>query len=322
MAEFLIAYAAHTPSCSFLLDEEGFCRKIVLKNPRRDSRNARRCVNAQYVASLDLREAGGLVEMPRPGASMLFARIDERGRVALVRTGPVLRFETIREPMRVDPDDDDTARLDPFVTSQSVETSVPAAIIEDLAKREASRRSLALVLDPPSAPSVEEPAATTQPDPDYSDESIRTRKMQSITPEEAMRLLALHGRDAPVKPPPPPPSARRAPPADARSSRPDPRSSRPEPRSSQLDARGSRPDAPPPASAPRSSRSRPPPASHARVTEPPSTAPANEPPATLRTPPPVDMGIFDDEDDYATVMKRRRGMLPPRSDAGGARRRG
>jgi hypothetical protein len=337
VADFLIAYAAHTPSCTFLLDDEGFCRKIVMTGARRESRNARRCVNAQYVASLDLREAGGLVEMPTPGAPMLFARVDENGRVALVRTGPVVRFETMREQVRVDAidDDDNTPRMDPFTKSASVETSVPHAIIEDLARREASRRSLALVLDPPSSDSAltgDAPAS----DPDYSDESIRTRKMQSITPEEAVRLLALHGR--PAQAPPPParrpsaPDARRPSAPDARRpSAPDARRpSAPDARQpSSPDAR--RPSAPDhrrqipemhPSSAPRSSTSRPrAPDSHARATEPPVTTPSAQAPATLRTPPP-DMGIFEEEDDYATVLRRRRGMLPPRSDVGGARRRG
>ena len=345
VADFLIAYAAHTPSCTFLLDDEGFCRKIVMTGARRESRNARRCVNAQYVASLDLREAGGLVEMPTPGAPMLFARVDENGRVALVRTGPVVRFETMREQMRVDAidDNDDTPRMDPFAKSASVETSVPHAIIEDLARREASRRSLALVLDPPSSDSAVTTDAPAS-DPDYSDESIRTRKMQSITPEEAVRLLALHGR--PAQAPPPParrpsspeakrpstPDARRASAPDARrSSAPDTRRGVPPDPQRARSPEARRPSAPDhrrhipemhPSSAPRSSTSRPrAPDSHARATEPPVTTPSAQAPATLRTPPP-DMGIFEEEDDYATVLRRRRGMLPPRSDVGGARRRG
>ena len=55
-----IVYAAHTASCTFLLDSEGFCRRIVLApNARRSAaRTAARCVDAQYVASLDGRAAG------------------------------------------------------------------------------------------------------------------------------------------------------------------------------------------------------------------------------------------------------------------------
>ena len=36
--------------------------------------------------------------MPRTGASMLFAYADESGRLAVVRTGPLVRFETLAEP--------------------------------------------------------------------------------------------------------------------------------------------------------------------------------------------------------------------------------
>jgi hypothetical protein len=74
-------------------------------------------LNAQYVASLDPTIAGMLAEMPRVGAAMLFARIDERGRVSLVRTGVLTHFEGYR-------------REDPFAEtygtfSTSVETSAP-----------------------------------------------------------------------------------------------------------------------------------------------------------------------------------------------------
>jgi hypothetical protein len=124
-ASLEITYAAHTSSCTFLLDSEGICRRIVVaptgKHPSsskgRDARSAARCVGAQYVASLDPSVSGMLAEMPRVGAAMLFARVDERGRVALVRTGVVTRFERHRAE-------------DPFVEtgevpSMSVETSAP-----------------------------------------------------------------------------------------------------------------------------------------------------------------------------------------------------
>jgi hypothetical protein len=50
------------------------------------------------VASLDVHTKGGLLEMPRVGVPMLFARVDgETGRVTLVRTAPIVRFETRNE---------------------------------------------------------------------------------------------------------------------------------------------------------------------------------------------------------------------------------
>jgi hypothetical protein len=149
---FVIVYAAHTTACTFLLDADGICRRIVMNpsNKRRDSaKTASQCVGAQYVASLDGSVAGCLVEMPRVGAAMLFARVDDRGRVALVRTGPVTRFEA--EPAE-DPFDD-----------QSVKTSAPPV--------------------PRTRPTLQPVAAVAKPrsdadhDPDYFDASDRTVRL-------------------------------------------------------------------------------------------------------------------------------------------------
>lgn len=97
MSQPEIAYAAHTATCTFLLDEDGICRRVVTRNKNgKESRVARRCLGAQYVASLDLRTENGLVEMPTIGAALLFARIDG-GRVALVKTAPLERFDTVDE---------------------------------------------------------------------------------------------------------------------------------------------------------------------------------------------------------------------------------
>jgi hypothetical protein len=98
-----IAYAAHTSTCTFLLDADGFCRRVVTRTKNgKESRIARRCLGAQYVASLDLLAEGGLVEMPTPGAFMLFARIDD-GRVTLVKTAPLERFDNVDEPLEARP---------------------------------------------------------------------------------------------------------------------------------------------------------------------------------------------------------------------------
>lgn len=99
MSDFEIQYAAHTATCTFLLDSEGICRRIVVvpsasaKRSRDAARAASRCVGAQYVASLDPTLSGMLSDMPKVGISMLFARTDERGKISLVRTGHVTRFE-------------------------------------------------------------------------------------------------------------------------------------------------------------------------------------------------------------------------------------
>jgi hypothetical protein len=109
-----VAYAATTEGCTFLLDEDGVCRRVLLRHERRAtdatlggrtrSQAARRCIGAQYVASIDVRVEGGLVPMPRLGMPMLFAYTDDDGRLAVVRTGALARFETVggdRQPEEI-----------------------------------------------------------------------------------------------------------------------------------------------------------------------------------------------------------------------------
>lgn len=161
-----ITYAAHTSSCTFLLDSEGICRRIVLKprgKRREASRTAARCVGAQYVASLDGSAAGGLVEMPRVGAAMLFARVDERGRVSLVRTGVVTAFES-------------QAGEDPFLESQSVETSAPDLLTPRVAQEIARQHE------------PEEELESQDPDY-YDDPSERTQRIHALRPEDIAAAL-------------------------------------------------------------------------------------------------------------------------------------
>jgi hypothetical protein len=171
-----ITYAAHTATCTFLLDSEGICRRIVLapgnqrspqpKTSRDATRLAARCVGAQYVASLDPSVSGMLAERPRVGASMLFARIDERGRVSLVRTGIVTQFECLRNE---DPfEDSDKA------PSMSVETSAP------------------VIAPSPPTPRVPRQTALPPPDPYYADGNDRTRPIQALRPQD----FRLHSDDA------------------------------------------------------------------------------------------------------------------------------
>lgn len=154
MQSFKITYAAHTNACTFLLDAEGICRRIV-PNPslgktqkgREAAAAANRCIGAQYVASLDATLPGILSEMPRVGIPMVFARIDSRGRIALVRTGVVTRFENSHGE-------------NPFgdrAPSISVETSAPPI--------------------PPGKPANEEPFGRGRPsDPDISDDITLERE--------------------------------------------------------------------------------------------------------------------------------------------------
>jgi hypothetical protein len=165
-----ITYAAHTASCTFLLDSEGICRRIVMKprgKRRESSRTAIRCVGAQYVASLDGSAAGGLVEMPRVGAAMLFARVDERGRVSLVRTGVVTAFES-------------QAGEDPFLEASSVETSAP----DVPPGHGAHEANAARAAQPAHEVEEDEPS-----DPDYCDQSDRTQRIPALRPEQIAAAL-------------------------------------------------------------------------------------------------------------------------------------
>jgi hypothetical protein len=135
-----IAYSATTEGVTFLLDDMGVCRRVLLKHVGRDqttlggrtrSEAARAIVGAQYVASIDTRVAGGLVPMPKPGAAMLFAYQGDDGRLAVVRTGPLVKFETIASP----PADDTLRDLDyeddcmTVPLNQSGERSTPVAFL-------------------------------------------------------------------------------------------------------------------------------------------------------------------------------------------------
>lgn len=166
-ASLEIIYAADTSSCTFLLDAQGICRRIVIapsnKRPnssvkgRSSARLAARCVGAQYVASLDASVSGMLAEMPRVGSAMLFARVDERGRVSLVRTGIVTRFETHRT-------------LDPFADT----TDMPACTNAN-AGMNATTSATVETSAPEIAPPVPAPRASytapSTPDP-YEEEAI------------------------------------------------------------------------------------------------------------------------------------------------------
>ncbi len=86
-----IAYAVHTDTCSYLLDDEGICR-WVLSPTGAPVPGADRCVGAQFVACLDLTSEAGLVGELAIGATALFVRM-ERGRYVLLRTAPIEHVE-------------------------------------------------------------------------------------------------------------------------------------------------------------------------------------------------------------------------------------
>ncbi|MEZ4298166.1 MAG: hypothetical protein R3B70_24655 [Polyangiaceae bacterium] len=94
-----IVYAVHTRSCTYLLDEDGFCKWVL---SRSGARSEDRCVGAQFVAALDLHSKGGLVGELRIGASALFIRSEE-GRFVLIRTKPIEHVEIRGAASEADP---------------------------------------------------------------------------------------------------------------------------------------------------------------------------------------------------------------------------
>jgi len=94
-----LAYVAHSERCALLLDGDGICRWVVPKVDAPDAivAAARRCIGAQYVATLDRDTPGYMGHEPRIGTNMLFALV-ANGRVALVRFGPLVAFEELDAP--------------------------------------------------------------------------------------------------------------------------------------------------------------------------------------------------------------------------------
>ncbi len=140
-----MAYAVHTRSCTYLLDDDGICR-WTLAPTGIPVPGADRYLGAQFVACLDVREAGGLVGELRIGAAALFAR-SEGGRLVLLRT-PLIEFVEHR------PDDADA--------STAAEPSPPPPARESLP-------SYTPHVGPPPAyaprPSAPEPSAPGYPAP-------------------------------------------------------------------------------------------------------------------------------------------------------------
>lgn len=121
-----VAYVAQTESCVFLLDGDGFCRAAIPNREADDAarKAAQRCMDAQYVAALDVDVDGILVADPKPGRQLLFAKVSPQGKVALIRTAILLEMRSLDGPMPVlapapvveaidlteDPDDKDLDR--------------------------------------------------------------------------------------------------------------------------------------------------------------------------------------------------------------------
>jgi hypothetical protein len=88
-----IAYAVHTRTCSFMLDDGGICRWI-LSSTGMVPPHIKQCIGAQFVACLDLTLDGGLAGELLLGAAALFVKRDASGRMQLLRTGMIFQVET------------------------------------------------------------------------------------------------------------------------------------------------------------------------------------------------------------------------------------
>jgi hypothetical protein len=93
--------SAVTPLWTFLLDSEGVCRAVVPTADRSGrptvrtlTREVHDSVGAQFVGAVDPRVPGGVCARPRIGAPMLLAYVDADSRIRLLRTGPLVAFET------------------------------------------------------------------------------------------------------------------------------------------------------------------------------------------------------------------------------------
>jgi hypothetical protein len=90
-----MAYAVHTSTCTYLLDEGGTCRWIVSQLGVVPA-HVLQCIGAQFVACLDLNVSGGLLADLRPGGRALFVR-EANDRLVLLRTGPIIHVDDRRE---------------------------------------------------------------------------------------------------------------------------------------------------------------------------------------------------------------------------------
>jgi hypothetical protein len=171
-----IVYAAHTRSGVFMLDADGVCRWAVAQPGRTAEKVPERIVGAQYLATLDVNAEGALVDLPRIGCPMLFAATDEKGRVRLVRTPPLLRFEDrrngpTRKPLASKFDADDATPALPLPRSSSVPPppSVPESMPVPLTRPTTVTRPVvplgpsASSLPPPSVPAPSLPAPLPPP---------------------------------------------------------------------------------------------------------------------------------------------------------------
>ena len=169
-----IVYAAYTETGTFMLDERGVCRWAVAPPGKTHATVPEKIVGAQYVATLDVGAPGGLVDLPRVGCPMLFASVDETGRVQLVRTQPVIRFEDKKNPEK----------------SQGSKSGPPPALLAEQEKT-------------PARPSVPPPRASAPPRPASSRPLPSTPPIPLVRPASPSPVPPRQSMIAPKMPPAP-----------------------------------------------------------------------------------------------------------------------
>lgn len=191
MAE--VAYAVHTRSCSYLLDEGGVCRWIISPTGMVPV-DVRRCMGAQFVACLEARHPGQLVGELVLGANALFVKLDEdTGRMMLLRTAAI-------EDVEFNPEHEDISMEETFGSDD--ELAPLTEPVETVPRAPRPPAQVTLRSDQPGPPRRSAPApAPVAPefedsylDPDelvqYDEESTVTLTMPLFRPEVQARYLA------------------------------------------------------------------------------------------------------------------------------------
>lgn len=170
-----IAYAAHTDAGLFLLDGEGVCQAFIpahggeadesgeYRMASETSVAGAACVGVQYLASIDVTEPGAMIALPRVGGTMLFGVVRASGRMALLRTGPLVRFESV-EPGEA--------------------PSAPSASSGELSKR--------IIWD------EEESTANGKPTPEALERELRVANKTPVPPPTTRPSTLLTGDDPPT----------------------------------------------------------------------------------------------------------------------------
>lgn len=93
---FEMAYAVHTATCTYLLDDDGICRWIVSQRGVVPA-HVQQCIGAQFVACLDMEVVGGLLGTLATGARGLFVK-NTGTHMILLRTGIIEHVDDRRAP--------------------------------------------------------------------------------------------------------------------------------------------------------------------------------------------------------------------------------